>query len=77
MVSLLASVFILCTPFLLFGLISYWCWYQGWLGRVGLALVVGILAVNVHSMVHPEYLLKDRYLMLTGMCDINNVIRKF
>lgn len=61
MVSLVASFIILCSPIMVFAMVSYWLWCHGFTGRLCLIVFLEMLAVKAHAVVYPEKLLKEKY----------------
>ncbi len=63
---IVASLLILVLPVILFGLITYWLWMRGLLGRVCLVGVFMCGAVEAHSIIYPQKNLKENYAKVIG-----------
>jgi hypothetical protein len=61
-----ASLLILVLPVALFGLMTYWLWMRGVLGRICLVGVFTCGAVEAHSIIYPQKHLKENYARVMG-----------
>lgn len=61
-----ASLLILMLPVVLFGLMTYWWWVNGILGRVCLIGIFMCGAVEAHSIMYPKKQLKENYARMIG-----------
>lgn len=59
-----ASLLILVLPVVLFGLMTYWLWKRGILGRILLMSVFMCGAVEAHSIIYPQKDLKENFAKL-------------
>lgn len=66
MSAMVASLLILMLPVVLFGLITYWLWTHGIVGRVFLIGIVMCGAVAAHSIIYPQKQLKENYARVIG-----------
>jgi len=60
------SLLILMLPVVLFGLMTYWLWMQGIVGRVCLIGIFMCGAVEAHAIIYPQKELKENYARVIG-----------
>lgn len=64
MITVIMSALILIMPFVAVGFISAYVWRSGFLARVCVLLFFGLCALEVHSTLYPDKLLKEKYTRL-------------